>query len=59
MRSVIASRLLESKTTIPHFYLQKEINAQPLRLAREAINRKLSERAGGQEASARKYQLMI
>ena len=57
MRSVIASRLLESKTTIPHFYLQKEINAQPLRLAREAINRKLSERAGGQEASAPKISI--
>ncbi len=25
MRSIIASRLLESKNTIPHFYLQKEI----------------------------------
>ena len=48
MRSVIASRLLESKTTIPHFYLQKEINAQPLRLAREAINNKLSERSSGE-----------
>ena len=42
MRSVIARRLLESKTTIPHFYLQKEINARPLRLAKEAINLKLS-----------------
>ena len=48
MRSVIASRLLESKTTIPHFYLQKEINAQPLRLAREAINNKLAERSSGE-----------
>ena len=42
MRSVIAKRLLESKTTIPHFYLQKEINSEPLRLARESINRKLA-----------------
>ena len=48
MRSVIASRLLESKTTIPHFYLQKEINAQPLRLARQAINNKLAERSSGE-----------
>ena len=42
MRSVIARRLLESKTTIPHFYLQKEVDARPLRLARESINRKLA-----------------
>ena len=41
MRSVIAKRLLDSKTSIPHFYLQKEINSQPLRLARESINRRL------------------
>jgi len=42
MRSLIAKRLSESKSTIPHFYLQREIDAAPLRLAREAINRKLS-----------------
>lgn len=42
MRSVIAKRLLESKATIPHFYLQKEVDARPLRLARESINRKLA-----------------
>ena len=42
MRSVIARRLLESKTTIPHFYLQKEINSEPLRIARESINKRLS-----------------
>jgi pyruvate dehydrogenase E2 component (dihydrolipoamide acetyltransferase) len=41
MRSVIAKRLLESKTTIPHFYLQKEINSEPLRKARASINRRL------------------
>ena len=44
MRSIIASRLLESKSKIPHFYLQKEINSQPLRLAREAINERLADR---------------
>lgn len=42
MRSVIARRLLESKSTIPHFYLQKEINSEPMRLARESINRRLA-----------------
>ena len=46
IRSIIAKRLLESKTTIPHFYLQREVNAQPLRLAREAINQKLASRSG-------------
>ena len=43
MRSVIARRLLESKTTIPHFYLQKEINSEPIGLARKAINETLSQ----------------
>tara|TARA_B100001093_G_scaffold261646_1_gene250076 strand:+ start:533 stop:1870 length:1338 start_codon:yes stop_codon:yes gene_type:complete len=57
MRSVIASRLLESKTTIPHFYLQKEINAQPLRLAREAINNKLKERTPGENKQAPKISI--
>ena len=42
MRSVIAKRLLESKVTIPHFYLQKEIQSVALRLARESINRRIS-----------------
>lgn len=43
MRSVIARRLLESKTTIPHFYLQKEINSEPIGLARKAINETLAQ----------------
>ena len=43
MRSIIAKRLLESKNTIPHFYLQKEINALPLKNARAAINLKLAQ----------------
>ena len=41
MRNIIATRLLESKTTIPHFYLQKEINSLPLNEARAALNLKL------------------
>ena len=44
MRSIIAQRLLESKNTIPHFYLQKEINATPLKEARIALNIKLANR---------------
>ena len=46
MRSIIAQRLLESKNTIPHFYLQKEINASALLTARTALNLKLSKRDG-------------
>jgi pyruvate dehydrogenase E2 component (dihydrolipoamide acetyltransferase) len=38
MRRTIANRLLEAKTTIPHFYLQAEINAQPLISLRQQIN---------------------
>ncbi len=38
MRSVIAKRLSESKSTIPHFYLQREINIDSLLDARVAIN---------------------
>ena len=49
MRSIIASRLLESKNTIPHFYLQKEIDSQPLRLAREAMNERLANRCSPDE----------
>lgn len=51
MRSVIAKRLLESKTSIPHFYLQKEINALPLKLARSRINQRLADRNGGSKVS--------
>ena len=38
MRKTIAARLLESKTTIPHFYLQAEIDAEPLTILRQSIN---------------------
>jgi pyruvate dehydrogenase E2 component (dihydrolipoamide acetyltransferase) len=38
MRKTIAARLLESKTTIPHFYLQAEIDAEPLASLRHTIN---------------------
>ena len=33
MRAAIAKRLSESKSTIPHFYLQKEVNSIPLKRA--------------------------
>jgi len=38
MRSVIAKRLLESKTTIPHFYLEIEVDAGPLLSLRAQLN---------------------
>ena len=41
MRKAIASRLLEAKTTIPHFYLQAEIDAGPMVNLRREINSSL------------------
>ena len=38
MRATIARRLLEAKTTIPHFYLDIEIDAAPLLALREQLN---------------------
>jgi len=41
MRSVIAKRLLESKTTIPHFYLEIEVDAKPMLDLRAQLNEQL------------------
>jgi pyruvate dehydrogenase E2 component (dihydrolipoamide acetyltransferase) len=41
MRSVIAKRLLESKTTIPHFYLEIEVDAKPMLELRVQLNETL------------------
>ena len=38
MRKTIAERLLQSKTTIPHFYLHVEVDAGPLAKLRTEIN---------------------
>ena len=38
MRKIIASRLLTSKTTIPHFYLHVEVDAAPLMALRAQVN---------------------
>ena len=38
MRKIIASRLLTSKTTIPHFYLHLEVDAAPLMAMRQQVN---------------------
>jgi pyruvate dehydrogenase E2 component (dihydrolipoamide acetyltransferase) len=38
MRAIIARRLLESKTQIPHFYLEIEVDAKPLLDLRAQLN---------------------
>ena len=38
MRATIARRLVESKSTIPHFYLEIEVDAAPLCLLRTNLN---------------------
>src|SRR5882757_7853897 len=38
MRGIIAKRLVESKTTIPHFYLDIEVDAGPLLELRAQLN---------------------
>jgi len=38
MRATIAKRLLEAKTTIPHFYLEIEVDAEPLLALRAQLN---------------------
>jgi len=54
MRSAIARRLLESKTTIPHFYLEIEVDAAPLLALRKSVNQGLADlppEAGGAKFS--------
>jgi len=38
MRATIAKRLLEAKTQIPHFYLEVEVDAEPLLALRAQLN---------------------
>lgn len=49
MRNIIAERLLASKTQIPHFYLQMEVDAGPLMTFRAHIN------AQSEKTSGNKY----
>lgn len=46
MRNIIAERLLASKTQIPHFYLQVEVDAAPMMQFRKNLNA-TSEKTGG------------
>lgn len=43
MRKAVAKRLLESKQTVPHFYLSIEVEVDALNKAREQINKKAEE----------------
>lgn len=43
MRQTIARRLLESKLTVPHFYLEVEVDAAPLLAMRESLNKRLAD----------------
>ena len=47
MRQRIAERMVESKTRIPHFYLQVEIDAEPLLELQGQVNAALEEWGGG------------
>jgi pyruvate dehydrogenase E2 component (dihydrolipoamide acetyltransferase) len=38
MRATIARRLVESKTTVPHFYLETEVDVAPLLALRQKLN---------------------
>ncbi len=46
MRAIIAERLLASKTQIPHFYLNMEVDAVPLMQFRSSLNA-ANEKTGG------------
>jgi pyruvate dehydrogenase E2 component (dihydrolipoamide acetyltransferase) len=56
MRRVIAERLLTSKTTIPHFYLNIEVDAGPLMKFRAEANA-ASEAAGGPKLTVNDFVL--
>lgn len=43
MRTIIAQRLLESKTQVPHFYLETEVDVAPLMQLRVDLNNHLSD----------------
>jgi pyruvate dehydrogenase E2 component (dihydrolipoamide acetyltransferase) len=56
MRRVIAERLLASKSTIPHFYLNIEVDAAPLMKLRGDLNA-ASEAAGGPKLTVNDFVL--
>jgi pyruvate dehydrogenase E2 component (dihydrolipoamide acetyltransferase) len=54
MRGIIADRLLASKTQIPHFYLNIEVDAAPLMQLRSHINAE-NEKSGGNKYSVNDF----
>ena len=56
MRKIIAERLLASKTQIPHFYLNIELDAGPLMGVRKQVNA-TSEKTGGNKYSVNDFVL--
>lgn len=54
MRKIIASRLLTSKTTIPHFYLHVDVDAAPLMALRQQVNTQ-SEQTHGNKYSVNDF----
>lgn len=56
MRRVIAQRLLESKTSIPHFYLHIEVDAAPLVTTRQQLNAE-AEATGGSKLTVNDFVL--
>jgi pyruvate dehydrogenase E2 component (dihydrolipoamide acetyltransferase) len=52
MRKAIARRLTESKQNVPHFYLQIDVDADPIHALREQINADLA--AGAEDGKALK-----
>jgi pyruvate dehydrogenase E2 component (dihydrolipoamide acetyltransferase) len=54
MKRTIARRLTESKQTVPHFYLEIDLDAAPLSRLRDQINDDLSAGASGSDAGALK-----
>jgi pyruvate dehydrogenase E2 component (dihydrolipoamide acetyltransferase) len=43
IRTIIAQRLMESKSQVPHFYLETEVDVAPLMLLRKDLNQHLSQ----------------
>lgn len=54
MRTIIAERLLASKTQIPHFYLNMEVDAAPLMQFRAHLNA-TNEKTGGNKYSVNDF----
>ena len=54
MRRTIAKRLVQSKQTVPHFYLQIDVRAEALVLLRESINAELAREKPKGDAAPRK-----